>query len=245
MLLNLPLVAQAPTLEERLHALLIPKSFGEPSPAVFEILFAVLLSFGLCALVGRTYRYVCGPDRYSQDYVHTLVILGTVVTLTIMVVSGNAAAAFGMFAAFSIIRFRRTVRQSRDIAFVFLAMGAGLAVGARQYVLALVTVPAVCGLALLLTKANLFAAAPAPLRLRVRVGADQDPGALLAPAFAAHLTRHELRSLENVQAGLQLEASYDVMLRDPAGASAFLSAVREATGNNRVVLRSGDVETAD
>ncbi len=245
MLLNLPLVAQAPTLEERLHALLIPKSFGAPSPAVLEILFAVLLSFGLCALVGRTYRSVCGPDRYSQDYVHTLVILGTVVTLTIMVVSGNAAAAFGMFAAFSIIRFRRTVRQSRDIAFVFLAMGAGLAVGARQYVLALVTVPAVCGLALLLTKANLFAAAPAPLRLRVRLGADQDPGALLAPAFAAHLARHELRSLENVQAGLQLEASYDVVLRDPAGAAAFLSAVREATGNNRVVLRSGDVETAD
>ncbi len=245
MLLNLPLVAQAPTLEERLHALLIPKSFGAPSPAVLEILFAVVLSFGLCALVGRTYRSVCGPERYSQDYVHTLVILGTVVTLTIMVVSGNAAAAFGMFAAFSIIRFRRTVRQSRDIAFVFLAMGAGLAVGARQYVLALVTVPAVCGLALLLTKANLFAAPPASLRLRVRLGADQDPGALLAPAFAAHLARHELRSLENVQAGLQLEASYDVVLRDREGVAAFLSAVREATGNNRVVLRAGDAGDED
>jgi len=245
MLLTPDLLAQAPTLEERLHALLIPKSFGAPSPAVLEILFAVLLSFGLSALVGRTYRSVCGPERYSQDYVHTLVILGTVVTLTIMVVSGNAAAAFGMFAAFSIIRFRRTVRQSRDIAFVFLAMGAGLAVGARQYVLAAVTVPAVCGLALLLSRADLFAAPPPPLRLRARLGPDQDPATVLAAAFAGHLARHELRSLENVQAGLQLEACYDVVLRDPQGAAAFLAAVREATGNNRVVLRSGDLAEAD
>ncbi len=239
------LLAQTTNLEERLHALLIPKSFGAPSPAVLEILFAVLLSFALCALVARTYRAVCEPERYSQDYVHTLVILGTVVTLTIMVVSGNAAAAFGMFAAFSIIRFRRSVRQSRDIAFVFLAMGAGLAVGARQYVLAVVTVPTVCGLALLLSGGNLFAAPPPPLRLRVRLGADQDPATVLAAAFAAHLVRHELRSLENVQAGLQLEATYEVTLRDPAGATAFVTAVREATGNNRVILRSGDVSEAD
>jgi hypothetical protein len=68
---------------------------------------------------------------------------------------------------------------------------------------------------------------------------------VLAAAFAAHLARHELRSLENVQAGLQLEATYEVTLRDPAGATAFVTAVREATGNNRVILRSGDVSEAD
>ena len=34
------------------------------------------------------------------------------------------------FAAFSIIRFRTTVTQSRDIGFLFLAMAAGLASGA-------------------------------------------------------------------------------------------------------------------
>ena len=44
-----------------------------------------------------------------------------------MLFRSDSATAFGMFAAFSIIRFRRSVSQSRDIGFIFLAMAAGLA----------------------------------------------------------------------------------------------------------------------
>ena len=84
-------------------------------PGVQEILFAILFSFALNLLVAWTYKQTYRGTRYSQDYVHTLLILGTVVTLVILVVVGNLAAAFGMFAAFSIIRFRRNVGQSRDI----------------------------------------------------------------------------------------------------------------------------------
>ena len=125
-------------------------------PGVKEILFAILFSFALNALVAWTYKRTYRGTRYSQDYVHTLLILGTVVTLVILVVMGNLATAFGMFAAFSIIRFRRNVGQSRDIGFIFLAMATGLAVGARQYLLAGVTVPLVCAFVFLLSRANLF-----------------------------------------------------------------------------------------
>jgi len=231
----------APGLLQRLEGLILPGTLGAPSPGAAEILMAVGMSFALCCLIASTYRRTCRPVFYSQDYVHTLIILGTVVTLVIMVVQGNAATAFGMFAAFSIIRFRRSVNQSRDIGFIFLAMASGLAVGARQYALAAMTVPIVCAITGLLAGLDLFGARAEWLRLRVRVGTDVDHEAALGEAFARHLERHELRSVETIQAGLQQEAVYDICLRDPEGQAAFLSAVQAATGNNRVVIQRAGV----
>lgn len=231
----------APGLIDRIQSLLTPSTIGAPSPGAAEVLLAVAMSFGLCCLIAETYRRTCRPVFYSQDYVHTLIILGTVVTLVIMVVQGNAATAFGMFAAFSIIRFRRSVNQSRDIGFIFLAMASGLAVGAREYALAAVTVPIVCAIIATLAGLELFGARAEWLRLRVRVGTDVDHEAALREAFARHLERHELRSVETIQAGLQQEAVYDVCLRDPAGQQAFVGAVQAATGNNRVMIQRADV----
>jgi uncharacterized membrane protein YhiD involved in acid resistance len=205
-------------------------------PGVTEILFALLFSFALNLLVAWTYKRTYRGTRYSQDYVHTLLLLGTVVTLVILVVVGNLATAFGMFAAFSIIRFRRNVGQSRDIAFIFLAMGTGLAVGARQYSLAAITVPLVCAIVFLLSRANLFSSFKGSHLLRVRVGTDVDYDRAFAAPFAQHLAHQALQSVETVQAGLMTELRYEVTLRDPAGVGAFVRALQAANGNNRVVL---------
>lgn len=208
---------------------------GAP-PGVAEIVFAILFSFALNLLIAAVYKRTYRGARYSQDYVHTLLILGTVVTLVILVVQGNTATAFGMFAAFSIIRFRRSVAQSRDIGFIFLAMATGLAVGARQYVLALLTVPLVTAVIIAISRRDLFARARVSHRLRVRTGNDLDYVAAFRPAFAEHLERHALKSVETVQAGLMTEVVYEVTLRDGAGVAAFVRALQAANGNNRVVL---------
>jgi len=205
-------------------------------PAATEILFAIVLSFLLNALVAWTYKRTYRGTRYSQDYVHTLLILGTVVTLVILVVVGNLAAAFGMFAAFSIIRFRRNVGQSRDIGFIFLAMATGLAVGARQYQLAAITVPLVCAIVFALSRANLFSSFKGSHILRIRVGTDVDYDQAFAAAFARHLAQQSLKSVETVQAGLMTELRYEVTLKDGAGVAEFVRSLQAANGNNRVLL---------
>jgi len=205
-------------------------------PAVKEILFAILFSFALNLLVAWTYKRTYRGTRYSQDYVHTLLILGTVVTLVILVVVGNLAAAFGMFAAFSIIRFRRNVGQSRDIGFIFLAMATGLAVGARQYALAAITVPLVCAIVFLLARANLFSSLKGSHLLRLRVGTDVDYDQAFVAAFARFVSHQSLKSVETVQAGLMTELRYEVTLKDGAEVGEFVRALQAANGNNRVLL---------
>ncbi len=205
-------------------------------PSVTEILFAILFSFALNALTAFTYKRTYRGTRYSQDYVHTLLILGTVVTLVILVVMGNMATAFGMFAAFSIIRFRRSVGQSRDIGFIFLAMGTGLAVGARQYALAAITVPLVCAIIFAISRLNLFSSFKGSHLLRIRVGTDVDYDRAFAGPFAQHLSHQSLKSVETVQAGLMTELRLEVTLKDPASVAEFVRALQAANGNNRVLL---------
>src|SRR4029453_7424373 len=84
-----------------------------PVPPLQEIIIALALSFALNCLIAAVYKNTYLGTEYSQDYGHGFIILGSVVSVVIMVVRGDSAMAFGMFAAFSIIRFRRTVRQAR------------------------------------------------------------------------------------------------------------------------------------
>src|SRR5688500_3674771 len=86
--------------------------FGLPRPPLQEIIFAIGLSFGLNLIIANVYKSTFKGSEFSQDYVQTLLILGTVVSVVVMVVRFDPnpmvaqATAFGIFAAFSIIRFR-------------------------------------------------------------------------------------------------------------------------------------------
>ena len=215
-----------------------------PGPA--EVIFALLLSFGLNCLIATLYKRTYRGASYSQDYVHTLLILGTVVTVVIMVVSGNSATAFGMFAAFSIIRFRRSVSQSRDIGFIFLAMATGLTVGARAYAMAVVTTVVVSLLIYVLSRRDAFAPRRLSHHLRIRVPNECDYDRALQPAFAEFLSFHTLRSVETVQAGLMTELRLDITLGDPARVGAFIARLQQLNGNNRVLVTSAaDAAVAD
>jgi uncharacterized membrane protein YhiD involved in acid resistance len=210
--------------------------YDQPQPHMLEIILALTLSFTLMCLISAVYKRTYRGADYSQDYVHTLIILGTVVSVVIMVVNGNSATAFGMFAAFSIIRFRRSVRQSRDIGFIFLAMAAGLGVGARQYGLAVVTTMIVCAVIYVFSMADVFA----PLRLshflRVRVTNDVDYDSAFTKCFEEYLTYRELISVESIQAGMMTELRFNVSLKDEAHPGGFVAALQQLNGNNRILL---------
>jgi hypothetical protein len=245
----LPLLAsQAPSVADSdgiLDALFAPGAQLQ-HPGVKEIIFAIFFSFLLNSLIALLYKITYRGTKYSQDYVNTLIILGTVVTMVIMVVHGNKETAFGMFAAFSIIRFRRSVSQARDIGFIFLAMATGLAVGARAYELALITVPLVCAIIYILGSITLFGNKRGSHVLRIRVGNDLNYDQAFAEPFKRFLLSHELVSAETIQAGMMTELVYDITLNDVAELNTFTNALQMANGNNRVLItKANDLVAQD
>jgi uncharacterized membrane protein YhiD involved in acid resistance len=205
-------------------------------PKPLEIVFAMAVSILLNLVIATLYRKTYKGTRYSQDYVQTLIIIGVVTTILIMVVSGNGAIAFGMFAAFSVIRFRRNLGQSRDLAFVFFAMAIGMVVGARRYDMAVI-ITAIVGTAIyILSKSDAFAPRRASHLLTLRMTSEMNFEELLKPVFDEFTDRTQLVSVSSVQAGMMTELRYGLQLKLGASTPKLLDALHQVTGNNRVVL---------
>jgi hypothetical protein len=207
-----------------------------------ELVLAIGLSFLLTLIIAFVYQRTHSGAIYSQDYVHTLIILGTVVTVIIMGIGQNVAAAFGIFAAFSIIRFRRALPESRDVGFIFFAMAVGLACGSQSYALAVITTVLVSLFVWLMWRFDLFAAQRPSHLLRVRVTPELDYDVAFAEPFETLAERVRLQRVESVQAGMMLELRYALRLREGASARELVDALQQRNGNNRVILTTAMTE---
>jgi hypothetical protein len=218
--------------------------FGDLSTSftLLDVATVVFLSLVLSLCVGWVYRATHRGVSYSQTYVHTLVLFGMVVALIMLIIGSNIARAFTLVGALSIVRFRHAVKESRDVAFVFLVMAVGMACGTRFYMLAIFATICLSGTVILLTKLNLFAKVIRERILIVRVPSELKYDEVFPEVFRKHLDEFNLISLETVGEGLYQEAVYSVVLKPRVETGRFIEAVREANGNNKVTLVLGQQE---
>lgn len=214
----------------------IEEYLSSDRPEALEVVGAMLMSFALNLFIAFLYRSTYKGTRYSQDFVQTLIMIGTITTILIMVVSGNAGIAFGMFAAFSMIRFRRNLGQARDLGFVFFAMAVGMVVGARLYMEAMIVTPLVAGLLYAIAKKDAFAPRRASHLLMLRMTSDMSFEDLLDPVWADFADRAQLLSVRSAQAGMMTELRYGIQLKPGVQVSALIERLQIASGNNRIIL---------
>ena len=68
----------------------------------------------------------------------TQILLAVVASSLMMVVGDNAARAFGIFAAASLVRFRTNIRDPKEITVLLIALALGLATGVGRWELAII-----------------------------------------------------------------------------------------------------------
>ena len=102
----------------------------------------ISLRFLLAALLGAALAYrprkrILALKR--NPYVSQTQILLAIVAAALMIVVGdNAARAFGIFAAVSLVRFRTNIRDPKEITVLLISLALGLASGVGRWDLALV-----------------------------------------------------------------------------------------------------------
>ncbi len=205
-------------------------------PQPLEVVGAMILSFALNLFIAQLYRSTYKGTRYSQDFVQTLIMIGTITTILIMVVRGNSGIAFGMFAAFSMIRFRRNLGQARDLGFVFYAMSTGMVVGATLYLEAIIITPLVGALLYMISRYDAFAPRKASHLLTLRMTSDMSFEERLTPIWAEYADQAELLSVRSAQAGMMTELRYGLQLKADVKVSDLMERLQLACGNNLVVL---------
>lgn len=206
---------------------------------VADVTAALLLAFVLTAVVGWVYRATHKGVSYSQSYVQTLVMLGMLTSLIMLIVGSNLARAFSLVGALSIVRFRNAVKETRDVGFLFLAMGIGMATGTRFYTLALVATVSICGVMLVMTRFNWFALQVRSQIVKVQVPPEGDYTGPVERVLQGATQVADLVSMESIRGGALFELTYSVQLKKSATPSALIAALGEVNGGQRVTVLSG------
>lgn len=118
------------------------------------VFFNLLVSFIFGIITAYVYKLTHRGLSYSQSFVMTLVVAGVIITGIIMVIGNSVALAFGAFGAFSIIRFRTAVKDTKDVIYLYLVLSLGMAVGTGNYHIALGLLVVVLGVLMVLTRLN-------------------------------------------------------------------------------------------
>lgn len=100
----------------------------DPTQAASRLLLAALLGWAVSGFYAFSARV--RPD--ALDLGGTLILLAMLITMVTMAVGQNAAVAFTLVGTLAIVRFRTTVRDIRDTAFVIFSVAVGLAIGAAN-----------------------------------------------------------------------------------------------------------------
>lgn len=119
-----------------------PQSRSVRNESWAEILATLSLRLLLAALLGavlayRPRRRVVGlkPNPYVPQ---TQILLAVVASALMIIVGDNAARAFGIFAAVSVVRFRTNIRDPKEITVLLISLAIGLGTGVGRWDLALI-----------------------------------------------------------------------------------------------------------
>lgn len=106
------------------------------SLSVEDIFIRIGVSIILGIAIFISYRFTHSGTVYSHKFNITLMTL-TVLTTTVMTVIGNnIALSLGMVGALSIIRFRTSIKDSRDTIYIFWTIIIGICCGVGDFVVA-------------------------------------------------------------------------------------------------------------
>jgi len=104
-----------------------------PSSVQLALTTTLCIVATLLLMLPVTWVYMSArrTKRHNQSVVETLILLPIVVAAVILIVRNSLALAFSLAGVVAAVRFRTTLRDTRDTVFIFLAIGIGFAAGVQ------------------------------------------------------------------------------------------------------------------
>ena len=133
---------------------LIEAMSGVFNYAPAEVVLNSLVAFILGLTIAYVYKKTHQGLSYSQSFVLTIIFITIIIGFVMMVIGNSLARAFALVGALSIIRFRTVVKDTKDTAYVFMALAVGMAAGTGNYFIAVYATAFMSGVAWLLYKFN-------------------------------------------------------------------------------------------
>ena len=207
---------------------------------------SVLTTMGIAFLTGifisLVYMKTYKSGAYSQSFLLTLVMLPTIVALIIMLIGNNLAWAFGLAGVFSIIRFRASMGDPKDIAYIFFTVAVGLALGAGFIGYAVLFAVVLCAFMFILCKINFGSKKNVSKVLRMLIPEDLDYESAFDDVFLKYTKSHTRKRARTTDLGSLYEITYDVFLKDSVSEKGFIDELRCRNGNLTISITMNEEE---
>ena len=101
-------------------------------------LASLLLAFALSIVVAWVYSATHVGMSYLRGFTQSLAMGGIISGAIMLAIGDDVARGLGVVGALTIVRFRTTIKDTRDLMFVFASLSTGIACGVQSYAIAVV-----------------------------------------------------------------------------------------------------------
>jgi uncharacterized protein DUF4956 len=189
---------------------------------------AMLSALALMSPVAWMYMRTKPKLRYDPSLVQTVIVLPVVISGVVLIVRDSVPLAFSLAGIVAAVRFRNTLRDTKDAVYIFLAIAVGLAAGMQSFAVGFVVSLIYVALVLVLWRFDI-GTAPTPERVQGRLIVETPiPTAAhttIAGVLEQHARRWKLTGSESAAPG-HTALTFVVRLRGQTTAEALLAALR-------------------
>ena len=202
-----------------------------------EIVINLILSFILGLTISVVYKYTHKGLSYSQSFMITNIFVAVIVCMVIMIIGNSLARAFALVGALSIIRFRTVVKDTKDTAYIFWSLAAGMASGTGSYFLAVAGTIIITSIALILDKTNFGSIIKSEFILQFRtISNNSEISKLFNKTISKFSKSSTLLSSESSEDGESIKLSFDIVLKEDQNQTQLLSELSKIKGLKEIVI---------
>lgn len=200
------------------------------------LLSALGMAFVLGLMVSIVYMKTHKTASPSQSFALTLVMFPAVVTIIIMLIGNNAARAFSLVGAFSIIRFRSAPGDPKDITYVLFSMAIGLAAGMGYLLYAAIVAVVLCSVMVLLEVLQFGRGRGTEKLLKITIPENLDYENAFDDLMQKYTLSSRLQKVKTADLGSLYELVYTVTTKNEVREKDFIDELRCRNGNLNITL---------
>lgn len=200
------------------------------------VIVSLLLAFGLTQAVAGVYIWTFRGMSYSRTVVQGMAMTSIITCMLMMAIGNSIAAGIGVAGGLTAVRFRSSMRDPRDVVFVFAALAAGIAAGVQAYSAAIAGTGlfVISAVALHITGYGSHREFDGLLRLVSPPAAAAEEA--ISKALRANCKSFALVTLREAAQGTQMERAYQISMASAEGQAALVTSLQAIEGVTDVSL---------
>lgn len=202
-------------------------------------LWSLCLAFVLCTVVAWVYVLTYQGLSYSRGFVQAIALGGTLSAMVMLAIGNDIARGLGLMGALSLVRFRSSLKDPRDLLFVFASLGIGVACGVQSFTLAALGTGVFAVAALYVSWSSFGSRHQFDAVLRLHLPTSQRRVEELTALLDKHCEAHALLNLRDLGAQSQ-EHAYQLKFFDADAKGTFVAELNQLEGVSAVTLLMQD-----